>query len=405
MGKTFLLFLVISATSYGAPPSFILQPALPSNHGSFGYIDELTSLFKPQIKPLKSLTEIKNMMKQLAPSLSPEVVNKVMATLQCADDHHIDHNQILTVIDYSLPSNHKRLWVFDLSESKLLFYTYVSHGIKSGTLFTNYFSNKYNSKATSLGIYRANKAYYGREGLSLRLGGLDRSFNDNADGRSIVMHGGWYVDEKFIKAYGRPGRSWGCPALPPTLSGLIINTIKDNSIIIAYYPSDDWFVKSKFLNCAEFESRHSIVTQNTIPIPSSSIDELRGDILYLDLHRNNNHEESDPVVVISAENYKRIFHTSVPLGRMLRRQINHAEFIALTREEYDHLSANSNQSALNQVYFVVPEVKMKRGYYETEMKIVDYGKLLAVKTNDTAEKAKPMINLKSTNQFIRWLGL
>ena len=99
-------------------------------------------------------------------------------------------------------------------EKKLLFHTYVSHGITSGTLLTNYFSNKYNSKASSIGVYKTEKAYYGREGLSLRLDGLDRSFNDNASNRSVVMHGGWYVDEHFIKKYGRPGRSWGCPALP-----------------------------------------------------------------------------------------------------------------------------------------------------------------------------------------------
>ncbi len=65
-----------------------------------------------------------------------------------------------------------------------------------------------------MGVYRTEKAYYGREGLSLHLEGLERNFNDNAFNRSIVMHGGWYVEEPFIKKYGRPGRSWGCPALP-----------------------------------------------------------------------------------------------------------------------------------------------------------------------------------------------
>lgn len=412
MIKKFLLLLAIATTSHSAPPNAIVLPVVYLDTGSMGIIDEFTSLFKPELKSIKSLAEIKTMMQRQAPTLSGVVINKVMATLECANNYHVEHNHILTVIDYSLPSNQKRLWVFDLSEGKLLFHTYVSHGIKSGTLFTQFFSNKYNSKATSLGVFRANMAYYGREGLSLRLGGLDRSFNDNADGRSIVMHGGWYVDESFIKNYGRPGRSWGCPALPPNLSAQIINTIKENSIMVAYYPSDDWFAKSKFLNCEYISSIKPIITQHTMPPTPSATDENRGDILYVDNHTHNMRAEVDPVVVISADNYKRIFQMRAPLERMLRRRINDAEYIALTKEEYSRLI--TNQSYLSQVYFVVPHIKMKHGYYETEMKIVNYGKILSAKPNDLAQpassynvsfEARPSINLKSTNQFIRWLGL
>lgn len=409
MEKKFLLLLAIATTSYGMTPNVTVQPEIHPNHGSFGIID------KPELKQIKSLSEIKAMMQRQSPKLSAVVIDKVMAALACANNQKVDHNHILTVIDYSLPSNQKRLWVFDLSENKLLFYTYVSHGIKSGSLLTNFFSNKYNSKATSLGIYRAKQSYYGREGLSLRLGGLDRSFNDNADGRSIVMHGGWYVDEKFIKNYGRPGRSWGCPALPPNLAESIINTIKDNSMIVAYYPSDDWFVKSKFLNCNPNASPKPETQQNAMAMMTNPTDELRGEILYVDSNRNNNHEESDPVLVISADNYKRFFQTNAPLERMLRRQINHVEFIALTKNEYSRIIASNNQ--LNQIYFVVPTIKMKRGYYETEMTIVNYGKIRSTKLNDANStiapassysvsfETRPTINLKSTNQFIRWVGL
>lgn len=417
MEKKFLLLLAIATNSYGMPPNITVQPEIHLNSGSFGIIDHVTSLFKPELKPLKSLSEIKVMMQRQSPKLSAVVIDKVMAALTCANDQNVDHNHILTVIDYSLPSNQKRLWVFDLSENKLLFNTYVSHGIKSGSLLTNFFSNKYNSKATSLGIYKAKQSYYGREGLSLRLGGLDRSFNDNADGRSIVMHGGWYVDEKFIKNYGRPGRSWGCPALPPNLAESIINTIKDNSMIVAYYPSDDWFVKSKFLNCnpTATPKPKPETQQNAMAMMTSPTDELRGDILYVDSNRNSKHEESDPVLVISADNYKRFFQTNAPLERMLRRQINHVEFIALTKDEYSRIIASNNPS--NQIYFVIPTIKMKRGYYETEMKIVNYGKIRSAKPNDANStttpaysysvsfETRPSINLKSTNQFIRWVGL
>ena len=39
---------------------------------------------------------------------------------------------ILTLIDFSLPSTAKRLWVIDLATNTVLFNTVVSHGINSG---------------------------------------------------------------------------------------------------------------------------------------------------------------------------------------------------------------------------------------------------------------------------------
>jgi hypothetical protein len=153
-------------------------------------------------KPVDELSDINNMLQKEANTLNASVIQKVLTTLKCSLEYNVNHNNILTIIDYSLPSSEKRLWVFDLKEKKLLFHTYVSHGIKSGTLLSNYFSNKYNSKASSIGVYKTNKTYYGRDGLSLRLDGLDSGFNDNASNRYVVMHGGWYVNEPFIKKYG-----------------------------------------------------------------------------------------------------------------------------------------------------------------------------------------------------------
>ncbi|CEG58422.1 murein L,D-transpeptidase catalytic domain family protein [Legionella fallonii] len=409
MSHFLLLFLAVTYSGFSLPPLEPMQEKLIAQGNIL--INEIPSVTMP-------LSDIKEMLHQEAPDLREPVINKVLTTLKCAMEYDIDRNNILTIIDYSLPSNEKRLWVFDLKAKKLLFNTYVSHGIKSGTLLTNYFSNKFNSKASSIGVYKTEKAYYGREGLSLRLDGLDASFNDNASNRSVVMHGGWYVDEQFIKRYGRPGRSWGCPALPLNLYQSIINTIKDSSLLVAYYPSDVWFEKSKFLNCdrSKTAAKPAILRSET---PVSNSDEHREEVLFA-TSGGIKHADDNPIVVMSADDYERIFHTKAPLDRMLRRQINHAEYIALSNNEFHNLAVHSsgnNKEALNAINFVVPVLIMVRGYYETQMKIVDMGKIKDIRFNADSSKnqpvtsysvsfdTKPTVNLRATNRFIRWLGL
>lgn len=362
--------------------------------------------------------EIRHMLKE-ANHLREPVMNKVIATLKCATQYHVETNPILTIIDYSLPSNEKRLWVFDLNTKQMLYHTYVSHGIRSGTLLTSYFSNKNDSKASSIGVYKTQQAYYGREGLSLRLEGLDRNFNDNAASRSVVMHGGWYVEEGFIKRYGRPGRSWGCPALPLDDYKPVITTIKDHSLMVIYYPSDDWFGKSKFLTCNSVKSSSTVdATQTQVLLPPDDVDK-REPILFVDLNRNNKHEENEPVIVVSADAYEKIFHAQAPLGRMLRRQIAGQEYIALSHKEFNQLAAQNNKEGLDAIRFVIPEIIMVRGYYETQMKLVNLGTINLINTpvSQTSDlnslikeysvstNTRSGLQLKTTQRFIRWVGL
>lgn len=282
--------------------------------------------------------EIKKMLHQHKDTLSIEVINTVLNTLECTKDPRQRFNTILTVIDYSLPSNKKRLWVFDLTSKKLLFYTYVSHAIKSGTLFTNAFSNKVNSKASSIGVFNTEESYHGRHGLSMRLQGLEHGFNHNAGRRYIVMHSAWYVNKDFIKKYGRIGRSWGCPAIPAALVEQLIGTIKDQTLFIVYYPSNQWFLKSRFLNCGKITAAHRIKKLTTTSTKEDL--ESRGDILYVDKNNNQRREENEPILVVTADDYQRIFKTKAPLKRMLRRQIHNTEYIALNQSELKQMDTD-----------------------------------------------------------------
>lgn len=154
---------------------------------------------------------------------------------------------ILSIVDFSQPSTQKRLYVIDLLARKLLFHTYVSHGRNSGDLQANQFSNVNSSLQSSLGFYQTLSTYYGKHGLSLRIRGLEKDFNDNALARSIVFHGADYVCEDFIRKTGRLGRSEGCPAVSNDMSTPIIQAIKGGSCLFLYYPDMAYLTKSSFL--------------------------------------------------------------------------------------------------------------------------------------------------------------
>ncbi|MBF6609262.1 MAG: murein L,D-transpeptidase catalytic domain family protein [Flavobacterium sp.] len=144
---------------------------------------------------------------------------------------------ILTLVDFSLSSNTKRLWVIDLSTNTVLYNSLVAHGRNTGNEFATNFSNKAESYQSSLGFYATGEIYTGKHGKSLRLDGLEKGVNDNARDRAVVMHGADYVSESFIKNHSRLGRSLGCPALPRELTSEIIDTIKDKSCLFIYHPS------------------------------------------------------------------------------------------------------------------------------------------------------------------------
>jgi hypothetical protein len=411
MKKFLVLWILIITYNCYAFPARIFLPQMLNTPPLLEAL--LPEFYQSQAsKPSKSLAQIKAMLMNNPNPPHPRVIEKVLRAIEC-NRLHSDNDQTLSIIDYSRPSNQKRFWIYDLTHEKLLFNTYVAHGINSGALLTEYFSNRNNSKASSFGVFNTNKTYYGRHGLSLRLDGLERKFNDNAANRAIVMHGSWYVNENFIKRYGRAGRSWGCPAVPAELTKPIINALKEKSLMVVYYPNDNWFNFSKFLNCRTPSSAAMKFAEATPP------DTTRENILFADINKNSRREENETIVVMDATHYEKTFNTRAPLDRMLRRRINKVEYIALSDREFAQLQEsvgiNGNEGKYNDLLFVVPEIKMHRGYYATEMKIVNYGKIKDVNFTSTPPSTllefhvtlemEKKITLRPTNSFTRWLGL
>jgi hypothetical protein len=94
-------------------------------------------------------------------------------------DKGLISKDILTLVDFSLSSNLKRLWVIDLANNTILYNSLVAHGRNTGEEFANSFSNDDSSFKSSLGFYATGEIYNGKHGPSLRLDGLEKGVNDN----------------------------------------------------------------------------------------------------------------------------------------------------------------------------------------------------------------------------------
>lgn len=157
-------------------------------------------------------------------------------------------NPLLTVIDFNLSSKMKRMWILNMDTKEVVFNTYVAHGKNTGVEFAKNFSNKVNSHQSSLGFYVTGETYYGKNGLSLFIDGMEKGFNSKARERYVVIHGADYAEPEFINRYGRLGRSYGCPAVPNKIAKDLIHRIKGKSVVYIHKSDENYLKNSDYLN-------------------------------------------------------------------------------------------------------------------------------------------------------------
>lgn len=174
------------------------------------------------------------------------------------------NNDKLTLIDFRMSSQKKRMWIIDMKRNEVLYYRLVAHGKNTGDDFAKVFSNIRNSNQSSLGFYLTGENYYGKHGLSLRLDGIELGFNDQARSRAIVMHSANYVHKDFIKNYGRLGRSFGCPAIAVNQHREIIQGLAEQSVLFIYYPKEKYELGTQFNDRLKAEAYLFKSTKNYI---------------------------------------------------------------------------------------------------------------------------------------------
>jgi L,D-transpeptidase catalytic domain len=158
------------------------------------------------------------------------------------------NDSIISIIDFTQPSNKKRLYILDLKNYRVLFNTLVAHGKNSGREWASSFSNHPYSFKSSPGFYITGNTYQGNNGYSLKLEGVEKGINDNAYKRAIVIHGAEYVSESFVHAQGYIGRSEGCPAVPVQDNNRVIQLIQGGTCLFIYPTGQQYLKRSPVLN-------------------------------------------------------------------------------------------------------------------------------------------------------------
>ncbi len=162
--------------------------------------------------------------------------------------HRLNNKELFSIIDFTKDCNSKRFYTIDLETMKIVYYTYVAHGKKSGERMATSFSDAVESNKSSIGFYITGNTYNGGNGYSLMLHGDEKGYNSNLAKRSVVVHAADYANEDYIARNGRMGRSLGCPALPENIYKQVIETIKEKTMIFAYYNDAKYLKTSKYLN-------------------------------------------------------------------------------------------------------------------------------------------------------------
>lgn len=148
------------------------------------------------------------------------------------------YNQDLAIfINFRIPSNKFRFFIYDLKNDKILEKAIVAHGSGSVVKGSNdlVFSNVENSYQSSLGKYQIGSSYVGTFGKSYRLIGLDKT-NSNAVKRAIIIHPYYCISD--VETQNLACLSLGCPMLSPNffkVAEKYIDGSKKPIILYAFY--------------------------------------------------------------------------------------------------------------------------------------------------------------------------
>jgi len=139
------------------------------------------------------------------------------------------------IVNFSAHSRLPRFQLIDLQGGQVLKTMLVAHGSGSdpgATGWTERFSNRAGSNASSKGVFVTGQTYVGKHGRSRKLIGLEPQ-NEAAERRAIVIHGADYVSQGLALEQGRIGRSQGCFAVSRAEIGDLLEMLGEGRMLYA----------------------------------------------------------------------------------------------------------------------------------------------------------------------------
>ena len=183
----------------------------------------------------------------------------------------LGNKSLITVVDFNKPSNQDRLWIMDVNESapKLIKKSLVTHGVNSGYLMAENFSNAHGSNASSLKFYITGNPYQSENvGYALKLHGQDPGVNSNIFPRGVVMHRAVYATYERA-ARGAIGRSHGCLGVPTEYNRMFVDLLQGKTLI--YVHSDKNPGSSPTITSDMVTADRNVSSSNQSPdIPAST---------------------------------------------------------------------------------------------------------------------------------------
>lgn len=169
--------------------------------------------------------------------VSNEAQTAALAALE-AELGEIPAQGTLIVVDYSRPSQVKRLGVLDLATGAWVSHARVTHGKNSGLVYARDLSDEPGSLRSPGGLFAVAEEFDGVHGVSIRLEGLEPGVNGNAEERGIIVHAAEYASVAYVfmnwRELFRLGRSEGCFALAPEDFARLRAELKRPAYLYAY---------------------------------------------------------------------------------------------------------------------------------------------------------------------------
>lgn len=141
----------------------------------------------------------------------------------------------MAVVDFRLPSSKPRFFLVDLMTGAVERFI-VAHGRGSdpdNKGKVERLSDVSGSLTSSVGSFvTAGLFQSGKNGPAVFLEGLDLT-NRHAREREIIVHSAPYVSPQWLKLHGKPGRSWGCFVIDPSVIEFVRTQLGSGRLLYA----------------------------------------------------------------------------------------------------------------------------------------------------------------------------